>query len=81
MSDPTFSPQDAQLMVNHVQTAPLQNMQHAAEVSMLIQKFKAWYEHAVLELRSAESRIEAAIKKAITDHENRNAPSDGSPTP
>jgi len=64
MSEPTLSPQEAQILVNHVQTAPLQNMEHAAQISVILQKFKGWYEHAMTELQSVESRIAAAVKEA-----------------
>lgn len=80
MTNPTFSAQEAQLLVNHAQTAPLQNLQHASEVSVVLQKFRAWYEHAVAEIESVESKIEAAVKKAITDYKNRNTPEVGPPS-
>lgn len=38
-----FTPQDAQALVAHAQTAPLQNMRHAEAVSKLLQKFAQWH--------------------------------------
>jgi len=64
MSEPTLSPQEAQILVAHAQNAPLQNMEHAAQVSMVLQKFKGWYEHVQMELESIEGRIAAAVKEA-----------------
>ncbi len=73
MSSPEFSPQEAQALINHANTAPLQNMQHAAEASALINKFKAWYEHAIVAIESIDSKINDAVKKALADHENSHA--------
>jgi hypothetical protein len=39
-----MTPQDAQLIINTAQTAPLQNMQHAAALSEALQRFRTWYE-------------------------------------
>lgn len=64
MAEPTLSPQEAQILVNHVQTAPLQNMEHAAQISVILQKFTAWYEHVKTQLESVEGRIVAAVKEA-----------------
>lgn len=74
MSDPTFSAQEANALINHAQTAPLQNLQHASEASALLQKFKTWYEHAVTEIESVEAKIEAAVKKALAEYESRDTP-------
>lgn len=45
MPTPTFTPRDAEFLIAHAQTAPLANMQHAEKVSVLLQRFKTWYEH------------------------------------
>jgi hypothetical protein len=45
MSNPQFSKQDAEMLVAHAQTAPLANLRHAEQVSQLLQRFAAWYEH------------------------------------
>jgi len=42
---PTFSAQDARNMIGLVQRAPLQNLQEAANVSTLLDRFTAWYEY------------------------------------
>lgn len=42
---PTFTPQEAQTLIQIAQSAPLQNMQHATAVFTLLQKFEAWYNH------------------------------------
>ncbi len=77
MSNPTFSAQEANALINHAQTAPLQNLQHASEASALLQKFKAWYEHAVIEIESVEAKIEAAVTKALANYESDTRPEQG----
>ena len=42
---PTFSPQDAQNLINIAARAPLQNLSEAKVVDQLIAQFHAWYEH------------------------------------
>jgi hypothetical protein len=42
---PQFTPQDAQALVNLVESAPLRNMQHAEAVVQLLRKFKAFYDY------------------------------------
>ncbi len=48
MSAPAFTPQEATALIQLVQSAPLQNMQHAAAVSSLLQKFQTWYDYVNL---------------------------------
>lgn len=62
---PTFSPADAQTLVVQAQSAPLDNMEHAATVSTALQRFQQWYGHAINEIETVESRIEAAVKAAV----------------
>lgn len=45
MSLPTFTPAEAQALLNHASTAPLANMSHARQVDELIAKFSRWYQH------------------------------------
>lgn len=41
-----FTSQDAQLLIQTAQNAPLQNMQHAAVISTLLQRFQVFYQQA-----------------------------------
>lgn len=49
MSIVKFSPQEAEALIQHAQTAPLANMKHAQVVSELLQHFKQWYESTAAE--------------------------------
>lgn len=43
MPKPTFSPSEAQALINTARAAPLRDMQHADSVNQMLQKFVAWY--------------------------------------
>lgn len=62
-NEPSFSPQDAQTLLNHAQSAPLQHLGHAEQVSNLLQRFHAWF--SGLEARAQER--ERAIRGEFTD--------------
>lgn len=44
MSNPAFTDQDAQAVINLVASAPLANLTHAKQVDELIGRFRAFYE-------------------------------------
>lgn len=41
---PTFSPQQAQALINTARSAPLKDMDHAGAVNRLLENFARWYE-------------------------------------
>lgn len=43
MPKPTFSPSEAQALINTARAAPLRDMQHADSVNQMLQKFVTWY--------------------------------------
>jgi hypothetical protein len=38
-----FTPEEAQALIDIAQSAPLRDMRHASQVSVLLQKFRDWY--------------------------------------
>lgn len=40
---PKFTPQQAQALITHAESAPLKNLHHGKEISALIGDFIAWY--------------------------------------
>lgn len=60
MPAPQFTKKDAQDVILLVQSAPLQNMRHAAAVSELLQRFSTWYEASTAEpAQSSDSETPA----------------------
>jgi len=51
-----FTPQDADTLIAHAQTAPLRNMLHAEQTSMLLRRFKEWFEAVHAEEQKALSK-------------------------
>lgn len=40
---PVFTPQEAQALISTARSAPLRDMDHAADVNRLLEKFAVWY--------------------------------------
>lgn len=52
-----FSTQDAQALINHAQSAPLQHLGHAEQVSNLLQKFHLWFSSLSAQFDAEAKRI------------------------
>jgi hypothetical protein len=71
MATPEFSQQDAQTLVLLAENAPLRNLKEAENVSKLLQRFSAWYEHiskpsATPNPRKQRSAAEAPTAEDLT---------------
>jgi hypothetical protein len=60
MSKPTFTPAEAQALVNHARNAPLVDLAHAERVKTLLDRFAAWYNSTLPKPKSVKSVAEPA---------------------
>lgn len=62
-----FSAQDAQALINHAQSAPLQHLGHAEHISNLLQRFHMWFggleARGAAEIVKVKNEAETEIQK------------------
>jgi len=62
---PQFTVQDAQALVSHAESAPLQHLGHAGAVQQLLTKFRDWYHHVTAKIETFDAEVEAKVKAEL----------------
>lgn len=53
---PEFPPKDAQMLIQAAEAAPLQNLAQAQQLSSVLVRFQAWYNHIMVPVAEAPAK-------------------------